>query len=89
MGKRRPLSAAIGADAKAFVRAGTPTPAMVEADPPAELVNLSVRIKPALARSLRLAAAERSVDRIEPYTQQAIVAEALAQWLKEADAFSE
>ena len=74
MGKRRPLSAAIGPDAAAFVRAGTPTPATVEPDPSAELVNLSVRIKPELARALRLAAAARSVDRIEPYTQQAIVA---------------
>lgn len=47
-----------------------------------QLIPLTVRISPALARGLRLAAAERSVDRREPYRQQDILSAALEQWLR-------
>lgn len=87
MGKRRAMREALGTDAKAaeaFVKAGTPSPPKPKPEPVlAGLVSLTVRIPHDLARALRRVAADRSVDRVEPYTQQAIVTEALERWLEE------
>jgi hypothetical protein len=41
-------------------------------------------MNPTLVRTLRRAASERSLDFVEPFTQQAIAEAALAQWLQGA-----
>ena len=56
-------------------------PASDEAEP---LESLTVRIPRSLNTALRRHAAYRSIDRVEPHTQQAIVAAALQKWMDES-----
>lgn len=51
---------------------------------PAPRQSVTLRLPLPLVRSLRRAAAERSVEYHQPFTQQAIVESALAQWLRAA-----
>lgn len=44
---------------------------------------VTFRWRPSLVRALKKASAERSLDYVEPYSQQDIVAEALSAWLEE------
>lgn len=59
-------------------------PKKEKAAPPKEerLVVMNTRIPESLSRDLFRASMERKLDKIEPYTQQDIVAEALRAWLK-------
>jgi hypothetical protein len=45
-------------------------------------VSLNVQIEPAISTALLRASMTRKIERITPYTQRDIVAEALAFWLK-------
>lgn len=45
------------------------------------LHSVTLRLSPAVVRALRRAAAERSLDYVEPFSQQAIVEAALREWL--------
>lgn len=45
---------------------------------------MTLRLPLPLVYSLRRAAAERSLDYVEPFTQQAIVESALSEWLRSA-----
>lgn len=54
---------------------------LVVDDPAAPTKALSVRIPPALAASLAEVAKDRRSGRAAPYTQAAIVSEALAAWM--------
>jgi hypothetical protein len=49
-----------------------------------ERVTITVRLEPEVAAALTHASAERKVKRIEPYTQQDMIGEALKQWLHDA-----
>lgn len=49
---------------------------------PEPLVNLSFRVPTSLHNALKRASFEREMGREEPWTQQDIVAEAIAAWLK-------
>jgi len=46
------------------------------------VVSLNVRIEPHISTALLRASMERKIQRLSPFTQQDIVAEALALWLK-------
>ncbi len=46
--------------------------------------SVTLRLPLPLVQSLRRAAAERSLDYAEPFTQQAIVESALSEWLRSA-----
>jgi hypothetical protein len=93
--KRRPMSEAmtatgLGEEARAFVR-GEPLekpppsgPAPGEAQEPLlGTISVSVRVPARLALALARTAALRKLRRERPFSQQDIVAEALAQWLRE------
>jgi len=79
MTTRRSLTASLDVEnpqaAADFIRDGS------SKKPPERLIPLTVRIPPTLARALRRAAADRSIDRQAPYTQQAIATAALESWL--------
>jgi len=47
------------------------------------LQSVSLRLRPEVARALRKAAAHRSVDYEEPFTQQGIAEQAIARWLED------
>lgn len=47
-----------------------------------EVFKTTVRLRRSTAATLRVACAERSIDRAEPYTQNAIIHAALEQWLR-------
>jgi hypothetical protein len=48
----------------------------------AGVVSLNVRIEPEISTALLRASMERKIQRLDPFTQRDIVAEALASWLK-------
>ncbi|WP_395745102.1 hypothetical protein [Prosthecobacter sp.] len=48
----------------------------------AGVVSLNVRIEPEISTALLRASMERKIQRLDPFTQRDIVAEALALWLK-------
>ncbi|MBX7210420.1 MAG: hypothetical protein K1X78_19065 [Verrucomicrobiaceae bacterium] len=60
------------------------TPAIVAVPQPVMpgVVSLNVRIEPHISTALLRASMERKIQRLSPFTQQDIVAEALALWLK-------
>ncbi len=66
-----------------------PVPVPVRAAPDIGTLTLTVRIRPRLVLALRRATAARRETRIVPYTQPAIVEEALARWLTAAGFFDE
>lgn len=45
------------------------------------LHSVTLRLSPAVVHAMRRAAAERSLDYVEPFSQQAIVESALREWL--------
>lgn len=45
-------------------------------------VSLNVRIEPEISTALLRASMDRKIQRLDPFTQRDIVAEALAAWLK-------
>jgi hypothetical protein len=45
-------------------------------------VSLNVRIEPEISTALLRASMDRKIQRLDPFTQRDIVAEALAEWLK-------
>ena len=45
-------------------------------------VSLNVRIEPEISTALLRASMDRKIQRLDPFTQRDIVAEALASWLK-------
>jgi hypothetical protein len=47
-------------------------------------ITVTVRLEPDVAEALSHASAERKMRRIEPYTQQDIIGDALKQWLRDA-----
>jgi hypothetical protein len=47
-------------------------------------VTVTVRLEPDVAEALSQASAERKMKRLEPYTQQDIIGDALKQWLQDA-----
>jgi hypothetical protein len=47
-------------------------------------VTVTVRLEPDVAEALSQASAERKMKRLEPYTQQDIIGDALMQWLRDA-----
>jgi hypothetical protein len=47
-------------------------------------ITVTVRLEPDVAEALSQASAERKMKRLEPYTQQDIIGDALKQWLREA-----
>ena|SRR5215475_5003802 len=49
-----------------------------------ERVTVTVRLEPEVAEALSQASAERKMKRLEPYTQQDIIGDALKQWLRDA-----
>ena len=66
-----------------------------DSEPPVELpthprvpvtgvVSVNVRIEPDIGEALLRASLERKMNRVQPFTQKDIVAEALSQWLKKA-----
>ena len=61
-----------------------PSPAADEATSHAPRQPVTLRLPLPLVRALRRAAAERSLDYDQPYTQQAIVESALDHWLRSA-----
>ncbi len=61
------------------------TPMMFSVPMPAALpgvVALNVRIEPEISAALMRASIERKIQRLTPFTQRDIVAEALADWLR-------
>lgn len=72
-------------------RKPTITRNVVTAEPPVSagairgraLRSVTLRMNPSLVRALRRAASERSLDFVEPFTQQAIAESALARWLQD------
>lgn len=45
-------------------------------------VSLNVRIEPEISTALLRASMDRKIQRLDPFTQRDIVAEALADWLR-------
>lgn len=67
----------------------TPRPKVSEAPTPAipqftmaGAVSLNVRIEPEISTALLRASMDRKIQRLDPFTQRDIVAEALAAWLR-------
>ena len=58
-----------------------PTPAIPQFTM-AGAVSLNVRIEPEISTALLRASMERKIQRLSPFTQRDIVAEAIADWLK-------
>jgi hypothetical protein len=46
-------------------------------------ITVTVRLEPDVADALSQASAERKMKRLEPYTQQDIIGDALKQWLRD------
>lgn len=64
-----------------------PAKPQIEIKPPQTISNgwlvpITTRIKAPMMEALARASMERKLQRLEPYTQQDIVSEALADWLK-------
>jgi len=94
MSERRSMANALSPEKVAFLRGESAQP-HPEEDPaerkvqrvsPAgrERVTVTVRLEPEVADALSQASAERKVKRLEPYTQQDIIGDALKQWLQNA-----
>lgn len=60
-----------------------PTPAIPQFTM-AGAVSLNVRIEPEISTALLRASMDRKIQRLDPFTQRDIVAEALAAWLKKS-----
>jgi hypothetical protein len=98
MAERRSMSNALSPEKVAFLR-GEPGEARPSAPerrtvenvqrplPPSLArgrVTVTVRLEPDVAKALSQASAERKMQRLEPYTQQDIIGDALKQWLQDA-----
>jgi hypothetical protein len=98
MSERRSMANALSPEKVAFLRGETTQPRPAPEEEPAERkvqrvspapagrerVTVTVRLEPEVADALSQASAERKVKRLEPYTQQDIIGDALKQWLQNA-----
>ena len=98
MAERRSMANALSPEKVAFLRGESaesrPSPEEQTTEPkvqrsspaPAgrERVTVTVRLEPEVVEALSQASAERKLKRLEPYTQQDIIGEALKQWLQHA-----
>ena len=101
MAKRRSMANALSPEKVAFLRGESPTPRQVpEEQPPEpkaqqvspvpagrERVTVTVRLEPEVVEALSQASAQRKLKRLEPYTQQDIIGDALKKWLQQAGFF--
>jgi hypothetical protein len=98
MAERRSMASALGPKEVAFLRGESvqPRPSTEEqttelkgqrvspAPASRERVTVTVRLEPEVVEALSQASAERKLKRLEPYTQQDIIGDALKQWLRDA-----
>ncbi len=97
MAERRSMANALSPEKVAFLRGESPPPRQApEEQPPEkaqkvsppppgrERVTVTVRLEPDVVDALSQASAQRKLKRLEPYTQQDIIGEALKQWLQNA-----
>jgi uncharacterized protein (DUF4415 family) len=98
MAERRSMANALSPEKVAFLRGESPQPRpAAEEQPPEpkaqrvspapagrERVTVTVRLEPEVVDALSQASAQRKLKRLEPYTQQDIIGEALKQWLQNA-----
>lgn len=98
MAERRSMSHALSPEKVAFLRGepeeehpSAPERRTVEKvhrprppSPARGRVTVTVRLEPDVAEALSQASAERKMQRLEPYTQQDIIGDALKQWLQGA-----
>jgi hypothetical protein len=98
MAERRSMASALTPDKAAFLRGESlePRPRTEEQSTEEKVrtvspapggrgrVTISVRLEPEVVEALSQASAERKVKRLEPYTQQDIIGDALKQWLQDA-----
>jgi hypothetical protein len=99
MAERRSMANALSPEKVAFLRGESPPPRPApEEQPPEpkaqrvspagrERVTVTVRLEPEVVEALSQASAQRKLKRLEPYTQQDIIGEALKQWLQNAGFF--
>jgi uncharacterized protein (DUF4415 family) len=101
MAERRSMANALSPEKVAFLRGENPQPRpSTEEQPPEpkaqrvspapagrERVTVTVRLEPEVVDALSQASAERKLKRLEPYTQQDIIGDALKQWLQNAGFF--
>jgi hypothetical protein len=98
MAERRSMANALSPEKVAFLRGESPPLRQAaEEQPPdpkaqrvspapagRERVTVTVRLEPEVVEALSQASAQRKFKRLEPYTQQDIIGEALKQWLQQA-----
>jgi len=98
MAERRSMANALSPEKVAFLRGESPPPHPTPEEPPPEpkaqrvlpapagreRVTVTVRLEPEVVDALSQASAQRKLKRLEPYTQQDIIGEALKQWLQNA-----
>jgi len=65
-------------------RLDSPKRAAVPSNRPALLRSVTLRLRASVADALRRASIQRSLDYIEPFSQQAIVEMAVCEWLRNA-----
>jgi hypothetical protein len=101
MAERRSMANALSPEKVAFLRGESPPPRQVPEEPPPEpkaprvspaptgreRVTVTVRLEPEVVEALSQASAQRKLKRLEPYTQQDIIGEALKRWLQHAGFF--
>ena len=101
MAERRSMANALSPEKVAFLRGESPPPRQAPEEPPPEpkaqrvspapagreRVTVTVRLEPEVVEALSQASAQRKLKRLEPYTQQDIIGEALKQWLEQAGFF--
>jgi len=98
MAERRSMANALSPEKVAFLRGEnvqprpsseeeTPKPKVQRVSPVPvgrERVTITVRLEPEVVEALSQASAERKLKRLDPYTQQDIIGDALKQWLRDA-----
>ena len=101
MAERRSMANALSPEKAAFLRGESPPPHPAPEEPPPESkaprvspaptgrerVTVTVRLEPEVVEALSQASAQRKLKRLEPYTQQDIIGEALKQWLQQGGFF--
>lgn len=101
MAERRSMASALSPEKVAFLRGETAEPRPGPEEEPAERkaqrgspapagrerVTVTVRLEPEVVEALSQASAQRKLKRLEPYTQQDIIGDALKQWLQQAGFF--
>jgi hypothetical protein len=95
------MANALSPEKVAFLRGESPPLRQVPEEPPPEpkaprvspaptgreRVTVTVRLEPEVVEALSQASAQRKLKRLEPYTQQDIIGEALKRWLQHAGFF--